>query len=161
MYKMNLLVSLGLVLCLTFSTTLTALANNVGPEEFDLEYEVVTRLELIKGSQLQTWYEETHRAKGVHTLELDGDTYVLVSAGPKSTGGFSLRLARVSLTEPTRLAIKAELLTPKPGDMVTMAFTYPHLFLRFPKQMFDQVELDLIEPDLPLQGPNPLTHGRM
>ncbi len=50
--------------------------------------------------------------------------FVVISAGERPTGGYSVVVDSVEI-EGNAIIIKAHLISPKPTDMVTQAFTYP------------------------------------
>lgn len=56
--------------------------------------------------------------------------YVLVSAGEKSTGGYSLNLEDITFKDST-VTIKIKETSPARGKPVTQAFSYPQLVLKF------------------------------
>lgn len=114
--------------------------------ESSLDYTIVDRGELQSDGRLSTWFDRNHRNRGAYSITIDNDTYVLISAGPKPTGGFGLNLESAIVTNSKVLLITVKLLTPNPGDMVTMAFTYPNIILRFPNQTFEGVDMVLDEP---------------
>lgn len=60
----------------------------------------------------------------------DGQTILVVYAGEKNTGGYSIEVKKVEVyQEKIRILIKET--SPKPGDFVTMAFTYPYTIVEF------------------------------
>ncbi len=124
-----------------FVTTETAATLESSPE-----HEILKRGDLQSDSKLSSWFDRNHRNQGVYSTTIEDDTYVLVSAGPKPTGGFGLELESVVLTEPGSLLVTVHLTSPKPGDMVTMAFTYPNIILQFSNQTFEKVDMALNEP---------------
>lgn len=117
--------------------------------ESSLQYTILNRGDLQSNARLASWVEQNHQNKGIYTLEIENDTYVLISAGAKPTGGFGLQLESIVMTKPGALLITAELTSPNPGDMVTMAFTYPNIVLKFPNQTFEKIDMALNEPDQP------------
>lgn len=114
-------------------------------EEKTVQYTLLNRWELQSEPELAAWYENHHRTEGLHVLVINTDTYVLVAAGPKPTGGYGVRIKGVIEREPNQLVIEAELQKPGPNDMVTMAFTYPTALLKFPNRIFSVVDYNLTD----------------
>jgi hypothetical protein len=56
--------------------------------------------------------------------DIETSNFLLLNMGEKNTGGFAITVESVVET-PTQIEVKVKQITPKPGDMVTMAFTYP------------------------------------
>lgn len=115
------------------------------PNDEVFQYTALSRADIQSNSELAAWYERTHRQQGVYSMALANDTYVLASAGAKPTGGYSLTIEEVSLAETGTLKISVQLLKPGPTDMVTQAFTYPNVIVKFPNQTFETIELDLMD----------------
>ncbi|AEH51418.1 protease complex subunit PrcB family protein [Pseudothermotoga thermarum] len=57
-------------------------------------------------------------------FEFGTKIFVVISAGEKPTGGYSIEVDSV-LVEEGKIIIKAHVVSPKPTDMVTQVFTYP------------------------------------
>jgi hypothetical protein len=56
--------------------------------------------------------------------DIETSNFLLLNMGEKNTGGFAITVESVIET-PKNIEVKVKHITPKPGDMVTMAFTYP------------------------------------
>ncbi|HHU61770.1 MAG TPA: protease complex subunit PrcB family protein [Natronincola sp.] len=104
------------------------------------EYSIVNRTELQQTHNLHSWYDQNHKIRGIYSMELDLDTYVLICVGMKPTGGYSVQIDRAFLLEEDYLYIIAEIIEPKPTDLVTMALTYPHVLLKFSNQTFSAID---------------------
>ena len=127
--------------------TRTVLVSSAPSPESSLQYTILNRGDLQSNPKLAEWVKQNHQNKGIYTLEIENDTYVLISAGAKPTGGFGLKLESIVMTKPGALLITTELTSPSPGDMVTMAFTYPNIVLKFSNQTFEKIDMALNEPD--------------
>jgi hypothetical protein len=60
----------------------------------------------------------------VDAIDFDKQMIVVVTAGPKPTGGFSVEIEGVRREDKTA-TVSWKLKTPAPGDFVTEAFTHP------------------------------------
>ncbi len=99
--------------------------------ESDNLYEIVT-IDNLENEDVIRWYEENYKKMGSHTISMDelkGYKYLLISAGEKSTGGYSIEI--VDVTEEQRsISFDTSLKEPKEDEAVTMALTYPNLLLK-------------------------------
>jgi hypothetical protein len=97
----------------------------VVPVERPVEYKEINISELSDEDGLYSWVMENRRNTGFYHKAVNNTDYILISAGEKSTGGYSLKIKSVTLVSPDRIYIVAELNEPSPGMPVTQAFTYP------------------------------------
>lgn len=56
--------------------------------------------------------------------DIETSNFILLNMGEKNTGGFSISVEHVE-DKGSHIEVKVKQTTPKAGDMVTMAFTYP------------------------------------
>lgn len=56
--------------------------------------------------------------------DIETSNFILLNLGEKSTGGFAITVESVIET-PKNIEVKVKEISPSPGDLVTMAFTYP------------------------------------
>lgn len=111
--------------------------------ERPVEFEIVDT-EAIKGNELLlNLYNKNHMTKGVYSL-VDGDyIYVLVSAGERPTGGYSLEVDSITEVTPGTAYIHATLNSPKGGSVVTQVLTYPTVMVKFDKGDIKDIQWDL------------------
>lgn len=124
---------------------LVTTAHWVEPGGIDVDYIILSRWDLQEEEKLSAWYEQNHRTEGLYSLTINGDTYILLSAGMRPTGGYYIRLESVRETSPGNLLIKASMGKPGPDDMVTMAFTYPNALLKFSGRKFTTIDSALMD----------------
>lgn len=77
--------------------------------------------------------EKTQRL--LKQVDWDTEQIVLIFAGEKPTGGFSVDVRRIVAVDRQRLEIEAKLKKPAPGQMVTMALTTPYTMLKMRKEV--------------------------
>lgn len=80
-------------------------------------------------AEIADWYEEFMQIKGIHRLDRGGFTYILVSDGEKTSGGYVLDIEAVSADAET-LKVEAVLTSPGPDDMTITVITYPAALIR-------------------------------
>ncbi len=146
----KMIILVGLIMSLALVTSSMTKTKEPAPQrEPEPAHVIMNRADLQRDTRLTAWFEQNHRTRGIYTIEIEDDTYALLCAGAKPTGGFGLKLESIVLTGPEALLITAELTSPNPGDMVTMAFTYPNIVLKFPNRTFEKIDMALNEPDQP------------
>jgi len=75
------------------------------------------------------------RKSGGYTLvRANGQTYVVIGAGPKSTGGYRLVADPIKQTAPHQYSLLVRLQAPAAGAMKTQVISYPTLVVAVPDQ---------------------------
>lgn len=69
--------------------------------------------------------EKVRRSGGTEVVSDDGKSYVVIGAGERPTGGYSLSVAEVIRGEGGTWTIKVKEIRPKQGQMTTAVLTYP------------------------------------
>ncbi|MGD9568313.1 MAG: stalk domain-containing protein [Sedimentibacter sp.] len=111
--------------------------------ERSVEFEIVDRQSIEDNALLLNLYNKNYMTKGIYSL-IDGDyIYVLVSAGEKQTGGYSIAVDSITEVTPGTAYIHANLQTPAEGSMVTQALTYPTFMVKFEKGDIQSIQWDL------------------
>lgn len=111
--------------------------------ERPVEFLLVDRQSIEDNELLLNLYNKNYMTKGIHSL-MDGDyIYVLVSAGEKPTGGYSLEVDSITEVAPGTAYIHATLNSPKEGSMVTQALTHPNVMVKFEKGNILNIQWDL------------------
>jgi len=91
------------------------------------------KFEIIYSEKLPSaatkWYQDNFAVDGLHSFTAGDYRYILVSVGEKPTGGYVIEDLKLSGTE-KEIAVTARLRSPKSGEMVTMALTYPHILVK-------------------------------
>lgn len=97
------------------------------PTEFD--YEIIEE-DALEEETAKEWYDENKESYGFYTHAIsDQEKYLLVSAGEKSTGGYSLEIDGVNEVS-QMITFNINLNEPSEDDMVTQALTYPNLLVK-------------------------------
>ncbi|MCX7773794.1 MAG: stalk domain-containing protein [Clostridia bacterium] len=139
--------SLGLTVEWNAKTRTASLknANDVTPVESTVEYKVITEADIQNNARLTQWYQKNAKIKGISYNTIEQTTYVLISAGEKPTGGYSLDIESITMVTPGSLYVTAKLNKPAPDAMVTMALTYPNLLIKLENTAIDKVDGDIQE----------------
>jgi hypothetical protein len=96
----------------------------------DITYTELHKEDVSHLKEVNSWYNKNYTKAGVHYIKQDGVLYVLVGAGKKPTGGYTMGISRISYTTTTKAKVYAYLKTPSPDMMVTQVETFPHMLLK-------------------------------
>lgn len=78
-------------------------------------------------ASLSAWSTSTVQVPGGVAQFVDSTLYVMVTAGQRNSGGYRVEIRSIEVRENT-VFVKAVLQSPRPGQMVTQAITYPKAF---------------------------------
>lgn len=111
--------------------------------ERPIEFEIVDKETINDNELLLNLYNKNYTNKGVYSL-MDGNyIYVLVAAGEKPTGGYSLVVDSITEVTPGTAYIHATLNSPAEGSIVTQVLTYPSVMVKFEKGDIQNIQWDL------------------
>lgn len=80
---------------------------------------------------IQTWYDNGRQQEGAFVVDATTQRYLLISAGTRPTGGYSLTVDKtVESKNGWRLEVVLD--KPSPGAIVTQVVTYPSLLFELP-----------------------------
>ena len=111
--------------------------------ERPIEFEVIDRETILDNELLLNLYNENYMSKGAYSLTDDEWMYVLLSAGEKPTGGYSLSIESITEVTPGTAYINAALHSPDKDSIVTQALTFPNKMIRFTKDSIVSIQWDL------------------
>lgn len=111
--------------------------------ERPIEFEAVHREDILGNELLLNLYNENYMSKGVYSLTDDEWMYVLLSAGEKPTGGYSLWVNSITEVTPGTAYIHATLNSPDEDSIVTQALTFPNKMIKFNKSSIVNIQWDL------------------
>ncbi|KKM09698.1 hypothetical protein SY88_17275 [Clostridiales bacterium PH28_bin88] len=94
---------------------------------------------------LRNWYNNSFKKAGIYSETVKNFKYILVSAGEKSTGGYSLSMAGV-IGRPGEILIYAVIVPPKNSQIVNGP-SYPHALIRIKEDGREVFLGGLREPD--------------
>ena len=107
-----------------------------------LKYKVVNTSNTANlPDELAEWYLGNYQDKGLHSLNLEGSTYLLVSTGEKPTEGYGIDQLTLTGTE-TQIEVSGTLRVPGQNEMVGQVITYPNILVKIPE---DSRQFKLIE----------------
>lgn len=110
------------------------------PVERPADYRVVTSADIQNDAALLKWFDENLLTKGIYHKNVGTKTYILISAGEKPTGGFTVKLDEVTLVAPGSIVLTAQVIKPAPDAMVTQALTYPSILIVIDGEAIKQVQ---------------------
>lgn len=109
----------------------------------DISYQEVNIEEL--NEEMKSWYQENYKSKGVYdNVSDDGQRYILLSAGEKETGGYSVDILSI-IGEEDEIKISGKVNVPDDDQMVTQARTYPYSMVKIEDDGTRDVVLDVFE----------------
>lgn len=95
--------------------------------ETPVEY---TELGLQDASEdLAKWVNVNRMNRGTWFKTVDDKTYILICAGEKPTGGYSMQLDSLTMVAPGSIYYSAQVISPAPDMMVTQVLTYPFMLI--------------------------------
>ena len=100
----------------------------------DIHYTELSKEEIAHMRLLNSWYNKNYTKAGVHSLKFNGTMYVLVSAGSKPTGGYTIGINRIYYESSTKAYVDAYVKAPSSDAMVTQVETYPNILLKIEDQ---------------------------
>ena len=126
----------------------------INPIERPASYKVIDPSELQANAQLKQWYDQSFRKTGIHYKKVGNIMYIIVAAGEKPTGGYTMEIESATLVTKSNLYITAKVVKPAPDAMVTQAITYPHMVLKVEDASVTKVEgtVDSVNPPQAEQG---------
>lgn len=116
----------------------TATDHDIIPVEAPLEYKEMS-LHDISG-ELAEWYEANRKTQGIWFRIADNKTYILICAGEKPTGGYSVQLDSVTMVSPGSVYVAARINSPDPDMFVTQVLTYPCMLIVIEDAEIQQVD---------------------
>jgi hypothetical protein len=95
----------------------------------DIPYSVI-RKEDISDITVSNWYDANYKKSGINFMKHDGVMYVLIGAGKKPTGGYTMGINKISYDTATKAYVYAYVKNPSPDMMVTQAETFPNMLIK-------------------------------
>ncbi len=97
-------------------------------EPFELNYKIIEVDSLDE--TVKDWYHENKVAYGYYTLDNgENEKYLLVSAGKKNAGGYSLKVNSIEQTN-QQITFKIDIIEPSTDKMVIQDSTYPNMIIK-------------------------------
>lgn len=108
-------------------------------------YQEITFDYIKYNDTLVKWYNENNQKKGISYTRLGNYIYILIGAGQKSTGGYSIRIDDALLNSADTVTIKARVIPPESNANVIMMITYPSKFIRIESTAIKNVIGDITD----------------
>lgn len=100
----------------------------------EIRYTVIAKEDITNLRLVNNWYHKYYTKAGIHSFRYNGAMYVLVSAGSKPTGGYSIGINKVYYETQTKAFIDAFVKSPAPDMMVTQVETFPNVLVKIEGQ---------------------------
>ncbi|MCH4888502.1 protease complex subunit PrcB family protein [Acidaminobacter sp. JC074] len=97
-------------------------------------FELVDRMNLPEGLKV----DENHKESGYDFIEKDDANFLILYMGERNTGGYGIRVTDILKVADEYLVLVEEK-SPAPGDIVTMAFTYPYTVVKLDKEITEDM----------------------
>lgn len=130
-----------IIFLILISLLLTACNNNQKNSEINetlvFDYKIVKAKHLENG-KLKDWYEDNKKSYGFYKFNINkNEKYLLLSAGERKTGGFSLKIENVNKSDKL-IEFIIDLDKPSEDEIVIQVITYPSLLIKVnANQKFD------------------------
>ncbi|MGB4660639.1 MAG: stalk domain-containing protein [Mobilitalea sp.] len=92
-------------------------------------YTEITTDDISNIKEVNEWYNLNNQKAGISYLKQDGVTYVLIGAGEKPTGGFSVSIDKIFYSAADTVTINAKVTPPGDNVRVMMVITYPSMLI--------------------------------
>ena len=111
--------------------------SDINPVEKPLDFSKIAIEDIKEEKELMSWYGQHYKAKGVYQKTVGNKLYVLISAGERATGGYSIEVNSATLINTETVYVSVEVKQPAKGSIVTQAITYPYVLLVFNEGQFN------------------------
>lgn len=121
--------SIGILVLLMIGSLMMGCKGEEEPEDkiADLEFEIVSEGEIPQ--ELRDLIEEKKANEFKLSYSADGSLYIAVGFGEKETGGYSIGIKALYLTE-NAIVMDSDLTGPAQGEEVSRAPSFPYIVIR-------------------------------
>lgn len=120
----------GMGIVVTWDKTKRVLEINDGSNLNTIKYTIISNEELAQLKDVTTWVNQNNKNTGVYSLRQDNIMYVLVAAGKKTTGGYTVGINDITLEDSKKAFVSAYVKSPSTDMMVTQVVTYPYVLVK-------------------------------
>ncbi len=96
----------------------------------EVSYTEISKDAIAKNKAVLKWYNANYKKEGISFIKEKNIIYVLVGAGKKPTGGYTLGIDKITCASSNKAYVAAYVKSPSPDMMVTQAETYPHMLIK-------------------------------
>ncbi|MFT4145154.1 MAG: stalk domain-containing protein [Mobilitalea sp.] len=96
----------------------------------EVAYTEISKDAIAKNKAVLNWYNANYKKEGVSFKKENNVIYVLVGAGKKPTGGYTMGIDKITYASSTKAYVAAYVKSPSPDMMVTQVETYPHMLIK-------------------------------
>jgi hypothetical protein len=95
-----------------------------------ITYTEITKKDISGIKNVYKWYKKYYKSSGIHYIKYDDVMYVLVGAGSKPTGGYTVGINKIAFDTQTKAYVYAYVKRPTPDMMVTQVVSYPNMLIK-------------------------------
>lgn len=96
----------------------------------DITYTEIKQEEISKNKAVLNWYNANYKKAGVSFKKDNNIIYVLIGAGSKPTGGYTIGIDKISYETSKKAFVSAYVKAPSPDMMVTQVVSYPNMLIK-------------------------------
>ncbi len=96
----------------------------------EIPYTVITKDDISNIKEVSKWYSKNYQKAGVNYFKYKDTMYVLIGAGKKPTGGYTVTINKISYASKTSAYVTGYVKKPAPDMMVTQVETYPSALIK-------------------------------
>jgi hypothetical protein len=100
----------------------------------EIPYTVITKDNISNIKEVSKWYSKNYKKAGVNYFRYKDTMYVLVGAGSRPTGGYTVAINKISYDSKTSAYVTGSVKKPSPDMMVTQVETFPSVLIKIEGQ---------------------------
>lgn len=116
-----------------------------GQGQGNLPFQYVTIESIQEKEELAKWYEANKNNQGIHYKRDGSDVYVLLAAGEKPTGGYTVNVQKVKARTPDEAFVYATVDRIGEGMGTIQAITYPTTLVKIQSDVLKHVGGEIID----------------
>lgn len=95
-----------------------------------IAYTEITKNDIASIKKVNKWYGNNYKKSGIHYINHKGVLYVLIGAGSKSVGGYTVGIRKITQDSDTKAYVYAYLKRPTPDKRIPNVKTFPHKLIK-------------------------------
>lgn len=130
--------SIGMKVNWNSKTRLLSITDNslVGKK---VDYTVISEKDIANIKKLKGWYDQKNQKQGIFYRKSGKSIYVLIGAGEKTTGGYSIKIEDAYYESADTVFMSATITPPGNDVNVIMMLTYPSILMRIDSDTINTV----------------------
>lgn len=108
-------------------------------------YTEITADDISGNQDVFEWYHLNNQNAGISYMKQDGVMYVLIGAGEKPTGGFSVSIDKIFYSDADTITINAKVSPPGDNVRVMMMITYPSMLIKINSNSIKDINGEVVD----------------